>query len=91
MAIRLFTAKVSSCLFILIDFVWAFCATPTQWLPESPRFDILTGRTEKAMKTIANIAKENRKPVPQGRISVLKQVSLAAEGGDAVLGEAFQC
>lgn len=36
---------------------------------------MLMGQTEKAMTTIANIAKVNNKPVPQGRISILKQVS----------------
>uniref|UniRef100_A0A4W6CQT4 SV2 related protein b n=1 Tax=Lates calcarifer TaxID=8187 RepID=A0A4W6CQT4_LATCA len=43
------------------------------WLPESPRFDLLTGRREKAMATLARIAKDNGKVLPQGKISVYKQ------------------
>ncbi|GAA6217082.1 synaptic vesicle 2-related protein-like isoform X1 [Lates japonicus] len=43
------------------------------WLPESPRFDLLTGRRERAMATLARIAKDNGKVLPQGKISVCKQ------------------
>uniref|UniRef100_A0A4W6CQV0 SV2 related protein b n=1 Tax=Lates calcarifer TaxID=8187 RepID=A0A4W6CQV0_LATCA len=43
------------------------------WLPESPRFDLLTGRREKAMATLARIAKDNGKVLPQGKITVCKQ------------------
>lgn len=57
-----------------------FCATQTKWLPESPRFNILMGQREKAMTTIANIAKENNRPMPQGRISIFKQVSTSKRG-----------
>lgn len=71
-----FSAKSSkSKPFFSIRFFLFFCAIHTKWLPESPRFNILTGQTEKAMTTIANIAKVNNKPVPQGRISIFKQVS----------------
>ncbi|KAM9306266.1 synaptic vesicle 2-related protein [Pholidichthys leucotaenia] len=38
------------------------------WLPESPRFDLLTGRGEHAMETLAWIAKENGKALPQGKL-----------------------
>ncbi|KAF3702052.1 Synaptic vesicle 2-related protein [Channa argus] len=38
------------------------------WLPESPRFDVLTGNREKAMETLTRIAKENGKAIPQGRL-----------------------
>uniref|UniRef100_A0AAQ5X4X1 Major facilitator superfamily (MFS) profile domain-containing protein n=1 Tax=Amphiprion ocellaris TaxID=80972 RepID=A0AAQ5X4X1_AMPOC len=38
------------------------------WLPESPRFDVLTGRSEKAMETLTRVAKENGKTMPQGRM-----------------------
>lgn len=55
-----------------------FCVT--QWLPESPRFDILTGNTEKAMATLTSIAKDNGKIMPQGRIIALKQVRLQIYG-----------
>lgn len=66
------------------------CVTHTKWLPESPRFNILMGQREKAMTTIANIAKENNKPMPQGRISIFKQVS-SSRSGDQAPGEVFDC
>ncbi|KAM4527934.1 synaptic vesicle 2-related protein [Odontesthes bonariensis] len=43
------------------------------WLPESPRFDVLTGRREKAMATLARIAKENGKAMPPGTLNDYKQ------------------
>ncbi|TNN73753.1 Synaptic vesicle 2-related protein [Liparis tanakae] len=44
------------------------------WLPESARFHVLTGKTDKAMATLARIAKENGKAMPQGKLVVYKQV-----------------
>ncbi|KAK2819139.1 hypothetical protein Q5P01_024700 [Channa striata] len=38
------------------------------WLPESPRFDVLTGDLEKAVATLTRIAKENGKAMPKGRL-----------------------
>lgn len=49
-----------------------FCVT--QWLPESARFNLLAGKTEKAMATLAHIAKENGKPVPRGKLIAHKRV-----------------
>ncbi|XP_023125808.2 synaptic vesicle 2-related protein-like isoform X1 [Amphiprion ocellaris] len=43
------------------------------WLPESPRFDVLTGRSEKAMETLTRVAKENGKTMPQGRMIAYQQ------------------
>ncbi|XP_076614565.1 synaptic vesicle 2-related protein [Chaetodon auriga] len=43
------------------------------WLPESPRFDALTGKTEKAMATLTRIAKENGKAMPKGKMAVHTQ------------------
>lgn len=43
------------------------------WLPESPRFDVLTGRREKAMLTLSRIAKDNGKSLPQGTLIAFKQ------------------
>ncbi|XP_041816100.1 synaptic vesicle 2-related protein [Chelmon rostratus] len=43
------------------------------WLPESPRFDVLTGRTEKAVATLTRIAKENGKALPKGKLAAYKQ------------------
>ncbi|XP_068430271.1 synaptic vesicle 2-related protein [Clinocottus analis] len=42
------------------------CVSP--WLPESARFHVLTGRTEKAMATLARIAKENGKVMLKGKL-----------------------
>lgn len=38
------------------------------WLPESARYDITRGNTEKALATLARIAKENGKPMPLGKL-----------------------
>uniref|UniRef100_A0A3Q3W6M4 Major facilitator superfamily (MFS) profile domain-containing protein n=1 Tax=Mola mola TaxID=94237 RepID=A0A3Q3W6M4_MOLML len=46
------------------------------WIPESLRFDMLTGNTGKAMATLRRMAKENGKPLPQGKMIAFKQVSL---------------
>ncbi|XP_068183752.1 synaptic vesicle 2-related protein-like isoform X1 [Antennarius striatus] len=45
----------------------------TFWLPESPRFDLLTGNTEKAMVTLQRVARENGKTMPQGKVIAHKQ------------------
>lgn len=38
------------------------------WLPESPRFDVLSGRRDKALKTLQHMAKNNKKSLPKGRL-----------------------
>ncbi|XP_054896686.1 synaptic vesicle 2-related protein-like isoform X1 [Poeciliopsis prolifica] len=43
------------------------------WLPESPRFDVLSGRREKAIATLTRIARENGKELPQGTLIEYKQ------------------
>lgn len=43
------------------------------WLPESPRFDILTGNTEKAMATLTRVARDNGKVMPQGKLIAYEQ------------------
>ncbi|XP_068183844.1 synaptic vesicle 2-related protein-like isoform X2 [Antennarius striatus] len=45
----------------------------TFWLPESPRFDLLTGNTERAMVTLQRVARENGKTMPQGKVIAHKQ------------------
>uniref|UniRef100_A0A3P9L6I7 SV2 related protein b n=1 Tax=Oryzias latipes TaxID=8090 RepID=A0A3P9L6I7_ORYLA len=45
------------------------------WLPESPRFDVLAGRREKAMATLVRIAKDNGKAMPQGTLTIYKQTN----------------
>ena len=39
-----------------------------QWLPESVTFDLLSGRTDKAMNTLERVAQGNNKPMPVGRL-----------------------
>ncbi|XP_068191543.1 synaptic vesicle 2-related protein-like [Antennarius striatus] len=46
-----------------------FCS----WLPESPRFDLLTGNTEKAMATLQRVARDNGKTMPEGKVIAHKQ------------------
>lgn len=55
------------------SFNWNRCVV--QWLPESPRFDIMMGNTVKAVATLKTIAKENGKSMPEGRIIAQKLVS----------------
>ncbi|XP_016894270.1 synaptic vesicle 2-related protein [Cynoglossus semilaevis] len=43
------------------------------WLPESPRFDVLSGNRRKAMRTLNLIAKQNGKVLPQGKLVAHKQ------------------
>ncbi|XP_061590175.1 synaptic vesicle 2-related protein-like [Cololabis saira] len=43
------------------------------WLPESPRFDVLIGRREKAILTLTRIANDNGKPMPPGKLVDYKQ------------------
>ncbi|CAJ1070556.1 synaptic vesicle 2-related protein [Xyrichtys novacula] len=39
------------------------------WLPESPRFDVLTGKQQKAVATLKRIAKDNGKAMPKGKLT----------------------
>ncbi|TKS84489.1 Synaptic vesicle 2-related protein [Collichthys lucidus] len=39
------------------------------WLPESPRFNVLSGNKEKALATLAQIAKDNGTAMPQGTLA----------------------
>lgn len=41
-----------------------------QWLPESARFHVASGQTEKALETLEKIAKDNGKPMLLGRLVV---------------------
>uniref|UniRef100_A0A8C6PKD4 Synaptic vesicle 2-related protein-like n=1 Tax=Nothobranchius furzeri TaxID=105023 RepID=A0A8C6PKD4_NOTFU len=43
------------------------------WLPESPRFDVQSGHKEKAIATLARIAEDNGKTLPQGTLVDYKQ------------------
>ncbi|KAF4112794.1 synaptic vesicle 2-related protein [Onychostoma macrolepis] len=43
------------------------------WLPESARYDVLTGNQEKALNTLKRIAAENNVPMPLGKLIVARQ------------------
>uniref|UniRef100_A0A672FRC7 SV2 related protein b n=1 Tax=Salarias fasciatus TaxID=181472 RepID=A0A672FRC7_SALFA len=45
------------------------------WMPESPRFDVVMTRREKAIATLMSIAKDNKKTLPQGKLVVHEQCS----------------
>ena len=54
---------------LIIDFtVCMFEYFVYQWLPESARYDITRGHTEKALATLERIARENGKPMPLGKL-----------------------
>ncbi|CAK9796056.1 Synaptic vesicle 2-related protein [Anthophora quadrimaculata] len=40
----------------------------TPWLPESTIFDMASGRMDKAVSTLERVARENKKPLPPGRL-----------------------
>lgn len=48
-------------------FVFA-CITP--WLPESARYHVASGQSDKAMSTLEQIAKDNKRPMLLGRLVV---------------------
>jgi len=39
-----------------------------QWLPESPRFHVLSGKPEKAYETLKRIALDNKTAMPIGKL-----------------------
>ncbi|CAL8344456.1 unnamed protein product [Lota lota] len=45
------------------------------WLPESARYDVLTGNQEKALATLKRIAAENGVPMPLGKLVAARQES----------------
>ncbi|XP_055390109.1 synaptic vesicle 2-related protein [Condylostylus longicornis] len=45
-------------------------AVITPWLPESARYHVSNGNTEKALQTLEDIAKSNKKPMLLGRLVV---------------------
>lgn len=56
---------------------------PPQWLPESARYDVLSGNQEKAMATLKRIAMDNGAPMPLGKLIVSRQVGLKRAAGSA--------
>ncbi|TKS78717.1 Synaptic vesicle 2-related protein [Collichthys lucidus] len=51
-------------------FIFAFLCF---WLPESARYDVLTGNQEKALATLKRIATENGAPMPLGKLIAARQ------------------
>ncbi|XP_046872798.1 synaptic vesicle 2-related protein [Hypomesus transpacificus] len=51
-------------------FLFAFLS---YWLPESARYDVLTGNQEKALATLKRIATENGAPMPLGKLIAARQ------------------
>uniref|UniRef100_A0A671XGJ9 SV2 related protein n=1 Tax=Sparus aurata TaxID=8175 RepID=A0A671XGJ9_SPAAU len=51
-------------------FIFAFFSF---WLPESARYDVLTGNQEKALATLKRIATENGAPMPLGKLIAARQ------------------
>ncbi|NWI70403.1 SVOP protein, partial [Todus mexicanus] len=43
------------------------------WLPESARYDVLSGNQEKALATLKRIATENGAPMPLGKLIISRQ------------------
>ncbi|XP_028830573.1 synaptic vesicle 2-related protein-like isoform X2 [Denticeps clupeoides] len=52
--------------------LWIFLAS-SFWLPESARFDVLTGNSEKALATLKRIASDNGAKLPKGKIVMHRQ------------------
>lgn len=55
-----------------------------QWLPESARYDVLSGNQEKAIATLKRIATENGAPMPLGKLIISRQVSSCSAAPVAV-------
>ncbi|XP_072921935.1 synaptic vesicle 2-related protein isoform X3 [Hemitrygon akajei] len=51
----------------------AKCILLIEWLPESARYDVLSGNQEKALATLKRIATENGAPMPLGKLIVARQ------------------
>uniref|UniRef100_A0A8C6UZ26 Synaptic vesicle 2-related protein n=1 Tax=Neogobius melanostomus TaxID=47308 RepID=A0A8C6UZ26_9GOBI len=51
-------------------FIFAFLCF---WLPESARYDVLTGNQDKALATLKRIATENGAPMPLGKLIAARQ------------------
>ncbi|XP_005869857.1 PREDICTED: synaptic vesicle 2-related protein [Myotis brandtii] len=57
---------------LLIEVFWAI-GTVFEWLPESARYDVLSGNQEKAIATLKRIATENGAPMPLGKLIISRQ------------------
>ncbi|XP_022913065.1 synaptic vesicle 2-related protein [Onthophagus taurus] len=53
----------------------------TPWLPESARFHVASGQTDKALETLEKIAKDNGKPMLLGRLVVDDATTISPHRG----------
>ncbi|XP_044296693.1 synaptic vesicle 2-related protein isoform X3 [Varanus komodoensis] len=51
----------------------AKCILLIEWLPESARYDVLSGNQDKAIATLKRIATENGAPMPLGKLIISRQ------------------
>ena len=45
------------------------------WTPESPRYQVLSGNSQAAVKTLQRIAKDNGKEIPEGKLICTRQTN----------------
>ena len=50
-----------------------FFTIACKWIPESPRYNVLSGQPQEALETLQRIAKENNKEMPEGRLICTRQ------------------
>ena len=50
-----------------------FFSLACKWIPESPRYNVLSGHPSKAYETLKRIATDNKKPMPLGKLICNKQ------------------
>ena len=53
---------------------------PLQWLPESARYDVLTGNHDTALATLQRVAAQNGVPMPLGKLVAARQVGALCPG-----------
>lgn len=66
--------KKEICICLKVPQVISLCFGCCQWLPESARYDVLTGNQDKALATLKRIAAENGVPMPLGKLIAARQV-----------------
>ncbi len=75
--------EVLLAIFVMPNLGWrwllAFSALPLlvfvmfcSWLPESARFNLARGQPDLAYETLKTISQENKKPLPEGKLAVIK-------------------
>ncbi|KAB1255571.1 Synaptic vesicle 2-related protein [Camelus dromedarius] len=69
----LILSAVPLLLFAVLCFVGNEIKEQGLWLPESARYDVLSGNQEKAIATLKRIATENGAPMPLGKLIISRQ------------------